>query len=196
MLRRLTADTPGPAEPAGFSLNTSCSPDRCGLAVCSPLPALLQRDQHLILLLPDSQGANCLQVGKVQISQKQWTQTLLKITAFCCLRERRIHKPKGICLPFYGWLYHGEISQRNVIFKVDIIKNFWEQQGRNSWSVTWSPKKLSTANAKQNRIQYLFPAKIRIYGKSTDTGKDQDVHNKPMLYLHFQENAIEQIILL
>lgn len=29
-----------------------------------------------------------------------------------------------------------------------------------------------------------------------DTGRDQDVQNKPMLHLHVQEKATEQIILL
>lgn len=96
---------------------------------CLVLPALLRREQHLIPFLRDSQGVNCIQVEKVQISEKQWTQTLLKITAFCCLRERRIRKPKGIFLSFYGWFYPGEICQRNAIFKADIIKTFESSRG-------------------------------------------------------------------
>lgn len=113
MLCRLTADTPSWA--CGFVAEHIPQPAWMGAGWLLP-PPLLQRDRHLTLFLRDSQGVRCLQVGKVQISEKQWTQTLLKITAFCCLRERRIHKPKGICLPFYGWLYHGEICQRNAIF--------------------------------------------------------------------------------
>lgn len=160
---------------------------------CLLPPALLQRDQHLILFLQDSQGVSCLQVEKVQISEKQWTQTLLKITAFCCLRERRIHKPKSICLPFYGWLYHGEICQRNVIFKVDITNTFENSRGEIAdLSHGVVTKKLSLANTKQNRLQYLLPAKIRTCSKSMYTGRDQDVHNKPMLHLHFKEKATEK----
>lgn len=80
-----------------------------------------------------------------------------------------------------------------MIFKVDITNTFENSRGEIAdLSHGVVTKKLSLANTKQNRLQYLLPAKIRTCSKSMYTGRDQDVHNKPMLHLHFKEKATEK----